>query len=143
MCATLEEKEEAKSRDALLVVQLNPDSFWSAVRASPRWPKSAKMPLRQGEATKILKLEFNTAAGSVSSREVASLPTPDTGQGWQGRSIIPAPQSLIPSPSCSCPVNGQISWERGIFHLSQCPLLSGEKSAQPWCRGERAGCQSR
>lgn len=54
MCATLEEKEEAKSRDALLLALLNPDSLWSAVRVSPRWSKSAKTPLRQGEAAKIL-----------------------------------------------------------------------------------------
>lgn len=143
MCATLEEKEEAKSRATLLLALLNPDSFWSVFRASPSWSKSAKMSLRQGEAAEILELELNTAAGTLSSREVAPLPPPDTGQGWQGRSITPGPQSLLPSPLCSCPVNGQISWERGIFHLSQCPLLSGEKSAQPWCRGERAGCRSR
>lgn len=47
----------------------------------------------------------------------------------------------VPSPSRSFPVNGQISWEQGIFHPSRCPLLSGEESERhgPGAGGERAG----
>lgn len=76
----MEEEEEATSRAAPseLLALLSPDRSESAVRASPRWATSASSFLpsqnvtaRRGKTAEILGLELNTAARTMSSREMA------------------------------------------------------------------------
>lgn len=77
----------------------------------------------------------------MSSREVALSVTPSYQPGMSGQEHHT--QSLVPSPSHSCPVKGQICWEQGFFHPSHCPLLSGESRHGLGAGGSVPGRRSR